>query len=274
LTGIFEIDGIELRSNYSASVSYIYEENHYEYTAINFNPITNNSVLRGRVSIFIDPDTVATSKEQTVYYLNIDDVGKVIESNYPYFDNTLQLWDAGAGNKTLYYEELPDFLTTGIVDIGEPNYVDPSGLDFFIPNYSTEGDNYINFLILGDITVNPGISIDGITTIDSRRRGGGIIDTLLETTIDSTPEASLVWDQSHWDGFPYPGNASYFIEVPVTLLTGAGGELTQQRIKEIIERHTAAGVYPIVKAYGVDINLDSVEPTASGITIRWESNGY
>jgi hypothetical protein len=279
-TGIVDIEGLDLLTSYTVNSDYYYKETHYEYNTINFNPVSNRDILTGRTVLFLDPDTPSTNKDQTLYYLRTDKTGRVTESNYAAFDNTSGLWGDPASDpivydKTLYYETLPDFLTSGVDDIGDVNYVDPSGLDFFVTNYTVEGDsNSSNFLILGDITVDAGISADRITTFDSRNRGGGIIESQYESVLESNREAAWVWDKGNWDGVPYPGNASYYIEVPVNVLDGAGGTLKKQEVRKIVERHTAAGVYPVVKAYGLDIDITSVEPSASGVLIRWESDGY
>lgn len=270
-TGIIEIEGIDLEDSYIVQVSYYYSEETYEYSLINFNPLLNQSALIGLTSIFVDPDTPSTEKEQTLYYLHVDDGGKVIESNYSLFDNDTELWEG----KTMYYEELPSFLTTASGDVGQANYVDPNTIIYFISSFTTVvSGNNSNFLVLGDISVAPNTSIEDVTTLDSRLRGGGIIETEYDNALNNNIEAQWVWDEGNWDGVPYPGNASYYIEVPVGLLTGAGGSFTQNEIKQIVDRHTAAGIYPAIEAYGVDIAIDSVIPTASGIILKWESNGY
>lgn len=265
-TGIVQIGGIELLSTDEITSSYYYTESKYEYSTINFNPLLNHNSLIGHVSIFVDPDSIISNKSQTLYFLHADDTGKIIDSDHPYFNNITGLWDSGSGGKSLYYETLPDFVTSG------------SDIDFFVHNYTVEGDTSLptfeGFLILGDITVAPSISLNAVSTIDSRNRGGGILSNQIDDALDVTQEVNWIWDYGYWDGLPFPGDASYFIEVPAGILDGAGGTLTQNKVREIVSKHTAAGVYPIIKAYGVEIGINNIMPTESGIMIEWESYGY
>jgi hypothetical protein len=86
-------------------------------------------------------------------------------------------------------------------------------------------------------------------------------------------EVNWFWDVGFWDGQPYPNTASYLVEVPVEIFSGAGGTLTQKRVKELIDKHTALGVYPIVKAYGIDPIPTTVIPYATSIYLAWPSYG-
>jgi hypothetical protein len=243
--GVLDIEGLVLKSTYQVTSTYYYNEDHFEFTLVNFNPISNREALTTRLTLFIDPDTVLTK-----------------------FDNTSGLDTSG---RTLYYERLPDFLTSGIADVGEPNYVDPSGLAFFVNSETTEGTEGGTFLILGDVTVAEGFDVRGLTEIDARRRGGGVIDTSFDDAVAAQPEAAWFWDEGYWDGIPYPGNASYLVEIPVEALEGAGGTFTQAEVKDVVSRHTAAGVYPVTRAYGVEVLLTGIDPGADELTVRWSS---
>ena len=270
-TGVLDIEGVRLRSTYTIESSYYYNETNYEFTLINFNPISNREVLSTRTTLFIDPDTILENSSQTLFFIKTNEAGKVIESNWSDFDNDSQTHISG---DILYYEKLPSFLTTGIADIGEPNYVDPDSITYFVDSFTVEGTENGSFLILGDITVSESFDPSQVTKFDARRRGGGIIDESYQDVLALAPEAAWYWDEGYWDGIPYPGNASYMVEVPVDVLQGAGGQLTQSEVKDVIERHTAAGVYPVAKAYGVEITVTGIEPGANSITLGWTSNGF
>lgn len=43
------------------------------------------------------------------------------------------------------------------------------------------------------------------------------------------------------------------------------------QVREIIERHTAAGVYPVAKAYGIDPTISGVVTGDGFISIGWRS---
>jgi len=258
-TGFVDIDGLPLKSGWKVTSSYFYNEDKYEFTLVNFNPISNRNALSSRVSLFIDPDTASTSKSQTLFFLKSDETGRVVESNWPDFDNDTQLYTVSGVD--LYYEEFPAWKPA------EPHVL-------FVDSFTVEGTQLGDFLVLGDITSAPAAHPSELSRIDSRRRGGGIIDTEVEEILPTSPEVQWFWDEGYWDGTPYPGNASYLVEVPVDILEDAGGNFTQNQVRDIVERHTAAGVYPAAKAYGVDVSVSGVFPGGDSITLEWTSDEY
>lgn len=268
-SGIVQIDGLVLRSTYKIRSDYYFNETEYEFKLINFNPISNKEILKTRTSLFIDPELAAETKTQTLFYLKVDRAGKVTESNWELFNNTSGLLTDG---NTLYYEAIPDFLVTGVSDFGMANWIDPSGVTLFVDAYTVEGDG--DFLILGDVTVGEGTSIDKLTVIDARNRGGGVLEDEVDTLLLQQNEIEWYWDLGYWDGIPYPGNASYFVEVPANVLDGAGGVLSQRQVRDVIERHTAAGVYPVAKAYGLDVVISGIDLIPSGVVISWSSGDF
>jgi len=255
-TGFVDIDGVSMNTGWTATSSYYYEEDKYEFNLINFNPISNTDAVDHRVSLFIIPDPEGESRTQNLYYLKMDRTGKVVESNWDEFDNDTERLTSG---KLLYYEVYPSWKPAEDHDI-------------FIDELTVEGNWY--FLVLGDITVSPATRPVALTRFDSRRRGGGIIDTMYDTVLEDYPEARWVWDEGCWDGTPYPGNASYMIEIPVDVLDGAGGTFSQQEVRDVINKHTAAGVYPVARAYGVDVTVSGVYPSDTSIMLEWDSDEY
>jgi hypothetical protein len=253
--GILDIVGVSLESDYVITSTYYFEEKQYEFTDIDFNPINNLDILQQRVFLFIDPETALETKAQTLYYGIVDKKGQVIESNWSSFDNTTQTLSTG---ETLYYEAVPSFITPGSYSI-------------FVDDYSVEGSGV--FLILGDISVEANSSVDDANIFDVRIRGGGIREDRLAAAKEKNAEVCWYWDVGHWDGVPYPETATYFVEVPAEIFSGAGGTLTQKRAKELIDKHTAFGVYPIVKAYGIDPIMTSVIPYTTSIYLSWSSYG-
>lgn len=258
-TGYVAIDGFPLKTSYEIVSNYFYNEDKYEFTLVNFNPISNREALSTRLTLFIDPDTISTSSDQTLYFLKSDETGRVIESNWPDFDNDTQQWTVSGVN--MYYENFPAWKPS------EPHVL-------FVEDFTVEGDSGGDFLILGDITVAPASHPSELSKIDSRRRGGGIIDTQIDEVEAENPEVAWYWDRGYWDGTPYPGNASYMVEVPVDVLQNAGGAFLQSEVKDVVNKHTAFGVYPVSKAYGVDIAVSGVYPGADTVTLEWTSDEY
>ena len=69
-TGFIEVEGIELSSTDTIEVDYYYNENYYEFTDKDFNPIRNEEVLNQRVAFYIDPDDGQVSLKHAVFDLN------------------------------------------------------------------------------------------------------------------------------------------------------------------------------------------------------------
>ena len=252
--GILDIEGLDLRSDYKIISTYYFEEKEYEFLEVNFNPIGNIDILNQKVSLFIEPDTLTSDNIQTLYYLIVDRKGQVIESDYPDFNNDTQRMSG----EVLFYESIPSFYS------GDAPAV-------FIDDYTVEGDGI--FLILGDVTTETDSSIQQASVFDARVAGGGVVESLIDSARNKNPEIDWYWDLGNFDGSPYPGTASYFVEVPVEVLDDAGGTLNQKEVKDIIDKHPAFGVYSVVKAYGVDPFITTVQPNPNSVTVGWRSYG-
>jgi hypothetical protein len=256
LNGFIDFDGIKLVDSWKVSVNYFYTETNYAYTLIDFNPLDNPSILLNRVVIFLDPDAVGTlSKTQNLYYLIIDKTGHVIQSNWYKFNNTTQLLLDG---NPLFYSEVPSYLTSTY----------PTA-EVFLDSYTLEGSGPI--LVLGELYVGNNSAPFRSQYIDIRQNGGGIREDLVDTLIKINPEISWFWNVGFYDGTAYPGNASYFVEVPANILMGSNGIFYTNQIKDIVARHTAGGVYPVIKAYGIDPVITSIVPGGNFITITWDN---
>jgi hypothetical protein len=262
-TGFVEIQGISLQAKYSIEVDYYYKETNYEFTSVDFNPTNNVDALDYRIALILEDDEITTSKDQTLYYLQVDEESRVVDSNWPDFDTTVTGYaDDGL---PIYYDNYPDWLTT------------TTGTYLFTNDFSVESttaSGIENFLILADISVSEALDPHETNRIDSRMRGGGIIDRYEDTINEIQPESQWYYDIGRWDGKPYPGNASYMVEVPVDILEGAGGTFKTNEVSNIINRHTAAGVYAVKRAYGIEVTITGVIPLIDGINIGWVSYEY
>lgn len=255
VTGFIDLEGYKLKSTYTVESAYSYNEDYYEFTFIDFNPVANSSVLTTRTILFLIPNSPFINNSQTLYYLIIDKTGKVIESNWSGFDNTTQT--VVLSGYPLYYRRFPAWKTT-------------ENHEVFATSYSVEGSGL--YLILGEITVAPATRPASLKPIDTRKRGGGVFESSFEQAKLIQPEATWYWDEGYWDGTPYPGNSSFMIEVPIDVLENAGGTFTQQEVRKVVGKHMAAGTYPVMKAYGVDISVSGIYPGGNSIDLEWDSN--
>jgi len=108
--------------------------------------------------------------------------------------------------------------------------------------------------------------IKTITKIDVRQRGGGLRE---DSSLSSTEEATRCYDLGFNDGTPYPGTACFFVEVPVEIFDGAGGSLKTNEVREIVEKHIALGVYPVIHTYGIDPKITNVVIGDGSVALTW-----
>lgn len=256
LNGLVDIEGYDLDPSYKIYATYYSEEEDFEFDTIDLNPFNNKDIVDQRLVLFVDPDESDTTSEKTLYYFLVNkDTNKVISSDWDSFDNAAQKTISG---KDLFYRGIPDSVSS-------------SSYEIFSDVYAVEGSG--DYFILGDLTVGLSARIQNLETRDIRVPGGGLIEDRISDAKKENPEVIWYWDIGKWDGESYPGNASYYIEVPVSVFSGAGGTFTQKQGRDIIERHTALGVYPVIKAYGVDPYITDAEPSTDSIYIEWYSYG-
>jgi hypothetical protein len=71
-TGFIEIDGLELESTDEIEANYSYQENYYDFTEIDLNPIRNESILEKRIVFYIDPTDSVKSLRHKIFKSNGD----------------------------------------------------------------------------------------------------------------------------------------------------------------------------------------------------------
>ncbi len=119
-------------------------------------------------------------------------------------------------------------------------------------------DPTIPIAILGAYSIQPTVASDKVSILDTRSRGGGLIESKGPTSpihnIDNPlisngieieslyPEAYRFYDIGNWDGEAYPGAAAVHIDLPIELEE----ILPIADIKKKASKFLAAGVYPLV----------------------------
>lgn len=257
LTGFIDIK-TKLDKDNQVLVTYIYEEKEYEFTEVNFNPANNRDVVNETVVIYVLPQT--TELERTLFYLRLDKSGKIIHSSQAEYGDAMGTDISTRMENGFYYNKESD--------LGEMSFIDR----YTVESASITADTAMA-LILGEIYVGESSSIEDVTLIDIRIRGGGILPADRATIIQKNFESLWNWDIGYWDGYPYPGSASYMVEIPCETLTTASGVFSLQEARAIIEEHTALGVYPAIRTYGISPVVSGVNITTSGVTLDWTYHG-
>jgi hypothetical protein len=62
------------------------------------------------------------------------------------------------------------------------------------------------------------------------------------------------------------------MEIPTSVLDGAGGVFSQYEIKKAIYKYCSTGAYPVVHSYGTDISISGVVPGLNTIRFDWDTH--
>ena len=295
--GFIELSGTT-RDDDEILVSYVTKEEEYEFTSLDFNPVSNLDILNQRIVLYISPESVGTgSLDRSLYYLVVDPLGKIIYSsqadeNAAGLDPATQKLLAedfdttGTPTHTFYYDKTST--TAGLAS--RASGVNPSSVeDFsFIDKYTVESQLFSSlttvsgttlenltengrFLVLGDVYVGESQRPTAFTEFDVRIEGGGIKDDQVTDALAEQPEAAWYWD--FIARRPYPATTAFYVEVPQTLLSTHGGRFTRSEIKTLIDKHMQLGGYAALNTYGVDPTVTGVSTSSGSALIAWPSYG-
>lgn len=225
----WEVDTIESIDEYSGRVSvktrpragevvratYYHRENTYLYTGVNLNPLYRPSIITERVAILCRPETVPCNSTLSHVIMSENEV--ILEAS----DTDISDW-LDEGTKTL--DDLKqDWL--------------------YIPGESLDNNN--NYIMLGIATVANPYSPEAADITDTRRRGGGIPDDLLERALRGMPGASQNWDIKHWDGPPEPVQGAILVYLP----TWISQVFDDDEIRARASRFVPAGSRLVIRYY-------------------------
>jgi FlaG/FlaF family flagellin (archaellin) len=103
-------------------------------------------------------------------------------------------------------------------------------------------------LIIGKILVKPDASTSDILVLDTRQRGGGVMEDITRDLLKKYgDEATYLWDIGSWDGHPYPSNGVAILTLPSSLLIENGGKFTEDDIRQLLNKYIAFGIYVIIR---------------------------
>jgi hypothetical protein len=128
---------------------------------------------------------------------------------------------------------------------------------------------YSQYLILGELSINPPHGVHDLTRIDVRQNGGGIREELYDEAKALNPEIQWLNDYGTFNGQVYPGSSVLVVKLPISLKE----DFSLDRIREIVKEHVPMGVYPLIRFYGYEPRIISCTPEAESITIDWEKEG-
>lgn len=115
-------------------------------------------------------------------------------------------------------------------------------------------------LLLGKILVRPNAIKESVQVRDTRARGGGLKEEISAALMkELEPEAKHYFDIANWDGDPFQENAVVVIRLSRQLLKDFGGRFSHQEVEEIVHKHIAWGVLPIIEYVDDDLIVQRPE---------------
>ena len=103
-------------------------------------------------------------------------------------------------------------------------------------------------IYIGSVYIRQNTSLHSTVLVDSRTRGGGIIESMKDSIRKQLePESDYYLDIGYYDGEPYQENGVVIIRLDNNLLKEFGGKFTQDDIEAKIKRWLGFGIYPIIE---------------------------
>jgi hypothetical protein len=247
--GFADIQGLNLLDYTSASCVFYYECADLEINSVNINPIQNKEILDKHVILFLIPSLLTEERDKSIYLFIVNEDGLVLDSD----------WDVWA-----ILNAAGDFLFLGTPPSWFVTAHPSATCSNFTEIYSVMGNG--NYLILGEVFIKHSQSIQDLVLMDIRQQGGGISS---DSPLVDSVEYPNCWDVGCFDGKPYPGPGNYLVELPSSVLEGATGKFKAPEIRNIVAKHTALGIYPIIRTYGIDPRITSILPGDQSLIISW-----
>lgn len=103
-------------------------------------------------------------------------------------------------------------------------------------------------LHIGRVFVRHHSSLQSTVLLDTRHRGGGLIESMKDALRkELEPESDYYLDIGTLDGEPYQENSIVVIRLDNKLLKANGGRFSQEEIRECVEKWSAYGTYHIIE---------------------------
>jgi hypothetical protein len=262
-------------------------EDTFLFTEIDFNPVDNQEILRQRIVFYIATESADTGVlEQTLFYLVVDKLGQIVYcsqailGNDPVPDaNTLRMVTDdfnldGTPKHTFYYNKPmanADYAVAMSYNFVNKYTVESTLLvPNSIPTTSVQTAYLLanpHYLVLGEVSVGEGSTVDNVSVYDVRVQGGGLKPEDFDPALRIQPE--VMWYLDNSPLHPYPGVGAFYVQVPEEILSINGGRFSRDQILAIVEKHMKAGGYPILRTYGIDPVITDL----NGTIISWPSYG-
>ncbi|UOE58066.1 hypothetical protein [Cytobacillus oceanisediminis] len=104
------------------------------------------------------------------------------------------------------------------------------------------------YLLLAKVQVREHTNVNEVVVMDARVRGGGITGKMSGKKIDERVKGKQrYWDIGNWDGKAFYRNGVLIVTLPKSILINYGGTLSEEHVRESIDKHVAYGTYCIIE---------------------------
>ena len=127
-------------------------------------------------------------------------------------------------------------------------------------------------LLIGSMFMRHYTSLKATELIDSRVRGGGVLETIKNNIRrELEPESDYYFDIGYNDGKPYNDNNVIVIKLDIRILKEHGGKFSKEDVNTAIHKWIAAGTIPLIEYVYPDNIIYSVN---DDIIVEEEVNNY
>lgn len=111
----------------------------------------------------------------------------------------------------------------------------------------SEPDSELDIYI-GSIYIRQNTSLQSTVLLDSRTRGGGVLESMPDDIRkELEPESDYYLDIGYYDGKPYQENGIIIVRLDQRILKDFGGMFTKADVETKVKRWLGSGIYPIIE---------------------------
>lgn len=212
-----------ISENDNVFIDYTYEERYYHYKGYFPKTAGQPDTNRKMINLNINPSQYST-------YTDTENEVKENQQVYNLF------------NKTIYF-----FLRPMRTINQETGAITDNKFTLYHKFNSQESEGPFDLLI-GRIFVRHNTSQKSTYIIDTRRRGGGVIEEMADKLrSELEPDSDYYLDIGTLDGKPYQENSVVVIRLDKRILTVNGGRFSEEEVKAAVQKWAAFGMYPIIQ---------------------------
>lgn len=217
--GIIEFED-KISDNDLIELDYTYEENYYHYRGYYEDGDASNKMI----DINLNPSMYNTYTDNKHEIYDRENVYNLFNRTIHFFLKPMRIIDKSDG------EILEDNYFTLYHRVDQPDAIGPFDLH------------------VGRVFIRHHTSLKSTKLVDTRRRGGGILESMTDDLRrELEPESDYYLDIGTLDGTPFHENSVVVIKVDQRLLIEHGGNFSEHEVRDAIQKWAAYGMFPIIE---------------------------